>query len=271
MKTGISLICMGAGNIKVLRETFKSASTVCDEIVYGDMLLFEEDRKILHSYQEEFNLKIIELPFNYIFAYGFASVLNYLAAKTSNDLVLYLNTSEVIEKNNGILSIINPEYNCYYFDHATDPHRWFRFYNKRELVWSGYIHEALEALPGCDFKPYHKATFRMADLEKDMDNTFKATVFNDCKELVYFFNYCKLVELPESMLGATDPGWFKFAEDNYNSMLERMHKKGNRFNAFRQGSLEMYLKDIMTNPEFEKLRFESNIGIEYQGDKRYLL
>lgn len=270
MKTGISLICMGAGNVKVLRETFKSASSICDEIVYGDMLLFDDDREILHSYQKEFNLKIIKLPFCYIFKNGFASVLNYLATKTSNNLVLYLNTSEIIEKDNGILDIINSEYNCYYFDHATDPHRWFRFYNKNKLFWSGYIHEALEAFPAHDFRPYHKAIFRMADLEKDMDNPFKAQVFNDVKEIVYFKNYMNLVDLPEDMRGATDPGWYKFAEDNYESMVDRLLTKGKRYQAFMECDFDMYIHAALHDMKVNE-SFKSNIGIEYQGDKKYLL
>lgn len=269
MKTGITLITMGAGNVTVLKETLKSASTICDEIVYGDMLLFKEDRELLHSYQKEFNIKIVQMPFNHIFYYGFANVLNMLAGAASNNMIVYLNTSEVIERDNGILDSITPEYNCYYFDHATDPHRWFRFYDRRELFWSGYIHESIQPFDSENYRPFHKAIFRMADLEKDMQNSFKATVFNDCKEIVYFKNYTVLVDFPDKR-GATDPGWYKFAADNYDSMLERLNNKGNRYAAFREGNLEKYMHDVMTNPEFEKQRFESNIGIEYQGDPKFL-
>lgn len=270
MKTGITGITMGCGNVIVLEETLKSFATICDEIVYGDMLLFGEDRAILQTYQRKYNLKILKLNFTYIFDNGFGSVLNVLAAAATNNTVLYLNTSEVISVDNGILDIVSPEYNSYYFDHATDPHRWFRFYDRRDLKWAGRIHEALDPLTGRDFKPYHKALFRMADMEKDMQSPFKATVFNDCKEIVYFRNYMSIVDRPEEM-GATDPGWKKFAEENYDSMGERLLKKGKRYEAFQEGDLEKYMEDILTNPEFEQQRFESNIGIEYQGDKKYLL
>lgn len=270
MKTGVTLITMGAGNVGVLRETLKSASAICDEVIYGDMLLFDNDREVLNSYKEEFNLKILQLPFNFIFKFGFSAVLNTLAKQATNDLVLYLNTSEIIDKDNGVLGIVNAAYNCYYFDHATDPHRWFRFYDKRELQWSGRIHESLEPLPGFEFKPYHKAAFRMADLEKDMDNAFKAQVFNDVKEIVYFHNYMSIIDNPEQ-LGATDPGWIKFAKENYDSMKERLKNKGDRYLSFVNGRFDLYARSTMVDGWKTNEEFISNIGIEYQGDKKYLL
>jgi hypothetical protein len=271
MKTGISGITMLSGNVLILEETIKSLSTICDEIVVGDLIVFPEDREVLYGYQSKYNLKIVTLPFDYIFDCGFASVLNLLAHDASNNTILYLNTSEVIEKDNGILDIVSSEYNCYYFDHATDPMRWYRFYDKRELQWSGRIHESLEALSGFDFRPFHKPAFRMADKEKDMQSAFKAYIFNSIKEICYFRNYMTLVELPENMRGATDPGWYAFALDNHESMKERLLAKGAMYQAFLDGDYEALMKSIYDNPEFEKEKFESNIGIEYQGDKKYLL
>jgi len=52
----------------------------------------------------------------------------------------------------------------------------------------------------------------MADLEKDMYNSFKAKVFNDFKELVYFQQYLKLVDSPDE-IGATNDGWVRFAKE----------------------------------------------------------
>lgn len=269
MKTGITGITMLAGNVIVLEETLKSFDTICDQVVVGDMIIFPEDREILETYRKKYNLKIIKLHFGYIFDHGFASVLNLLANHSDNDTVLYLNTSEVIEIDNGILDIVSDAYNCYYFDHATDPHRWYRFYNRKELQWSGRIHEALEALPGHDFRPYHKAIFRMADKEKDMFSPFKASVFNTCKEICYFRNYMAIIDHPEEM-GATDPGWKKFSAENYDSMRERLLAKKEAYKAYLEGDYEMLMKYIYESPDLEKERFESNIGIEYQGDPKFL-
>lgn len=271
MKTGISGITMLSGNVIILEETIKSLSTICDEVVIGDLILFPSDRDILYSYLCKYNLKIVKLSFDHLFKYGFSSVLNYLALRATNNIILYLNTSEVIEKDNGILDIVSPEYNCYYFDHGTDPHRWHRFYDKRELQWSGRIHEALEALPGHDFRPYHKPVFRMADKEKDMQSAFKAYVFNSIKEITYFRNYMSILDEPESM-GATDPGWVPFVKDNYDYWKNKLASKGDMYKAFLDGDYNHLMKAIEeSKSEFEKETFVSSTAIEYQGDKKYLL
>lgn len=271
MKTGISGVTMLSGNVIVLEETIKSLSTICDEIVIGDLIVFPEDKEVLLRYALKYNIRIIKLSFDHLFKYGFSSVLNYLAFRAINNTILYLNVSEIIDIDNGILGILNPEYNCYHFDHATDKHRWHRFYDKRELQWSGRIHEALEALPGCDFRPYHKAIFRMADLEKDMQSEFKAYVFNSIKEITYFRNYMSILDEPESM-GATDPGWIPFVKDNYDYWKNKLESKGGMYKAFLTGDYDLLMQSINDGKKgFENEKFESNIGIEYQGDKKYLL
>ena len=110
----------------------------------------------------------------------------------------------------------------------------------------------------------------MADLDKDMGNPFKAKVFNDIKELTYFNQYIRIVDNPE-LLGATNFGWMGFAKDSYDSMKERLTNKGKRYEAFMNDDFTMYMEDVLNNPEFEKERFESNITIEFQGQKKYLL
>lgn len=265
MKTGISLITMGAGNVIVLRETLESLKTVCDEIIYGDLLLFPEDREIVHIYEREYNMKIVKFPFDYIFKNGFSACLNTLAEKASNDMVVYMNTSEVIEKDNGILKTISPEYNCYFFDHATDPHRWFRMYNRKELKWSGRIHEEVVG----EHRPYHKPIFRMADLEKDMYSGFKAKVFDTVKEIVYFTQYMKLIDEPEG-IGGTNEGWIKFAHENYESMRCRLLAKGKQYEAFQKGDYTMFMESIYSDQNFTKEIFESSDLVEFQNDPKYL-
>ena len=73
----ISLLTMGQGNVIVLKQTLESFKGVVDEVIYGDMLLVPEDRVVLESYKEEYNINIQRLPFNYIFQMGFSSCLNF--------------------------------------------------------------------------------------------------------------------------------------------------------------------------------------------------
>lgn len=265
MKTGITLITMGAGNVKVLGKTLESFNQVFDEVIYGDMLLFEEDRKFLWEYKKLYNFSTVTLPFNYIFRYGFSDTLNLLADKATNDIILYMNTSEVIDEDYGIVDIVknNPDCNTFYFTHRTDPHRWFRMYNRKELEWSGVIHEQLKG----EYRPYHKPAFMMADLEKDMDDPFKADVFNSVKEICYFRNYNRIVDYPNK-LGETDPGWIKFATENYDNMKQRMQSNNGLYQAFCTGSDLMLYQAIKNFTPTGK--YESSDLIEYQGDPKYL-
>lgn len=258
---------MGAGNVLVLKETIKSFVGICDEVVYGDMLLFEEDRNIVKGYQNEFNLKIISLPFDYIYKNGFSSVLNKLAEAASNDLIIYLNTSEVIEIDYGVSEIIdsNPECNSFFFTHSKEKFRWFRCYDRRDLKWQGIIHEDLTG----EFRPYHKPIFRMMDLEKDMNDPFKAAVFNSTKECVYWNQLIKIADNPENY-PETNEGWKRFAKDTYQSMKDRLEQKGDMYRAMDEGDYEKYMKTVHSF-QFENIEFKSSDAIAFQGDKIHLL
>lgn len=265
-KAKITLITMGAGNVKVLGRTLESFAGICDEVIYGDLLVFEEDREYLRKYEREYNFKVVRLPFNYIFRYGFSDTLNLLSSKATNAFVLYMNTSEIIDEDYGVHDIMYNNSHCcntFYFIHRTDPHRWFRLYDRNELEWSGVIHEQLKG----DYRPYHKPVFMMADLEKDMDDPFKADVFNSVKEICYFRNYNRIVDYPKK-LGETDPGWIKFATENYESMKHRMQSNASLYEAFCTGSEIMLYQAIKNFSPTGK--FESSNLIEYQGDPKYL-
>lgn len=258
---------MGAGNVRVLKDTLDSFKGVCNEVVYGDMLLFEEDRKILHQYKDQYNLDIVKLPFNYLYKYGFSALLNQLAAHSSNELILYMNTSEVIDEDYAISETINlnPYCNSFYFTHRTERHRWFRCYDRRFLKWQGLIHEELQG----DYRPYHKPIFMMKDLEKDMQDEFKARVLNSAKECVYWNQLIKLAANP-CLLAGTNPGWLAFAKETYQSMKERLLQKGRQVEAFETGDLRLFLKSV-NDPEFINQTFESSNAIAFQGDKIHLL
>jgi hypothetical protein len=264
----ITFVTMSQGNVKALKRTLDSFKDICNEVVYGDLCIFEEDRKILESYQSEFNLKIVKLPFNYIFQFGFSSVLNLLASHASNDLVLYNNCGEIVDGEQKVLRLINEFFsdcNCFAIDHAEEKHTWWRLYNRKELQWDGLIHEEITG-PRVECTHY---IFRFADTQKDLDNPFKAKVFDDIKELCYFNQYIRLVEQPE-LKGITNDYWVKFALDNYESMKSRIFQKGRRYEAFLEGDLAKFINDINTNSSFSEERFQSSKLIEFQNSKRSL-
>jgi|SRR6185369_1791818 len=268
MNRKISFVTLTQGNPIALRRTMDSLRGICDNYVVGDLCVFREDSEAISELKNDYPLHHARTNFNSLYQHGFSHNLNCLASLAKNDIVVYLNVGEVIESNEkDILATISDEYNCYYIDHATEKHRWFRVWNRTEMKWSGLIHEEIVG----DYRPYHKPLFRFADTEKDMVDPFKAAVYNDIKEIVYWRNLMRIVDEPE-VLGATAEGWVHFAKDNYSTMQERLLKKGVRPKAFEPwlGDLNMYLNDVYSNPEFEKERFESNHIIEFQGDPKYL-
>lgn len=264
MKTGITLLTMSAGNVLVLRKTLESFCHVCDEVIYGDLLLFESDREIVRSYEKEFNLKIIPFKFNALFTNGFSYVLNILASRATNDMVLYMNTSEVIEEDYGVVDIVkgNPECNTFFFVHRTDPHRWHRLHNRNELQWSGRIHEQLKG----EYRPYHKPVFCMKDLPKDNFDYRKAQALDTLKEAVYFEQYIQIVNHPE-LLGETDPGWLAFAQKDYDSFKERLSAMGRIYEALQLGNFERFMYAINSQ---ENKDFKSSIAVEFQNDPKFL-
>lgn len=262
----LSLIFPTQGNPVALKRTLDSTKNVVDEIIIGSVCVFKEDVALIESYKSEYNIKIVHLPFNHIFCVGFSDTLNLLASHAANPVCIYLNVGEVIEKGEeNILKSISPEYNCYYIDHSVERHRWWRVFCPKEMKWSGILHEEIIG----DNKPFHKPLFTFGDTNKDMEDLFKARVYDDIKEILYFSLYNKIVDEPDR-IGATDMGWHKFASENYDSMKERLLKKGKRYEAFIEGDLDKYLYDIMNNPEFEKERFESSIKIEFQQNPMFL-
>lgn len=267
----ITLITMGAGNVKVLRKTLETYSDICDEVIYGDLLLFEEDRDLLRSYVKEFNIRIVKVPFDYIFARGFSDLLNLLSLCSKNKMVLYANTGEILLQDFGVVDAVksNPVCNMFHFTHAIDPHRWYRLYNKDELRWSGRIHEQLKEFRA-EFKPYHKSVFEMADLPKDNDNPWKAKVLDTLKELVYFQQYIEIADKPDQ-LGETDPGWLQFAKNDYESFKERLQKRGKLYEAIRSANHKTFMDVILKDNSWDTGEYKSSLAVEFQIDKRYLL
>jgi hypothetical protein len=262
----LSLIFPTQGNPVSVRRTIQSYSSLCSEFVIGSVCLFKEDETAIENYSSEFNIKVVKLPFDFIFKNGFSETLNLLANNATGDFVIYANVGEIIEAKSSVPeTLFNGEYNAFYIDHSVEKFRWWRCYNKKELRWSGLLHEELVG----EYRPYYKPILRFADTEKDNNDPLKSKCYDDVKELCYFNQLCRIVE-DESLLGATSPGWAQFAKEQYESMQTRLRAKGERWEAFKAGDLDRYMNDVMTNPEFERQRFESSLLIEYQNGKRFL-
>lgn len=272
-KRPISLITMSQGNVLALKKTLDSFQGIVDEVIYGDLLIFPEDREILESYEQQYNLRSLKLPFNYIFQMGFSNVLNFLISNAKNDIVLYANTSEVIDEDFGINEIIdnNADCNSFFLSHRTENHRWYRCFDRRFVKWDGRLHEeSISNVLNKEVIPYHKPVLMFKDEEKDMNNIFKAAIFNSCKEMVYWNQLIKMVDNPKEQ-GSTHDFWVGFAKEQYQSMKERLEQKGNQYTAFKLGDFELFWNEIHTTDYFKTERFESNESINYQGNRKIIL
>ena len=55
--------------------------------------------------------------------------------------------------------------------------------------------------------------------------------FIDSTDLSKYFNlYVKLIDQPHLAVG-TNPGWIQFCQDGYHSFIERLHQKGDMYEA----------------------------------------
>lgn len=272
----ITLVTMGQGNPIALKRTLDSFKDHVDEVVFGDFLIFEEDRKLIESYKNDYKIRFVRCPFNWIYHEGFGETLNMLANHAINDWILYMNVSELVDGEHFIKDQISDQYNCYSFDHHQEVHRWFRLYNRKEVHWANLIHEEVVAKEGFELRPCPFNVFRMKDSEKDqcdsqshLPMTAYAKVCNDVKEIVYWNQYLRLIEQPE-LRGTTNDFWIGHAREAHESYQERMAKKGKRVTAFKNGDLGMYLDDIRNNPEFEGEQFISSTLVNFQGDRKLL-
>ena len=241
----ITLITLTQGNPIALKRTIDNVVEWFDgkvnEVIVGDLCVFTKDHKAIEDLTSK-NIRSYFIRFNYLFEKGFASALNDTATLATNDLCLYMNVGEIVEKNIR-LDLLNENWNCFKFNHATETHQWIRMWNRQQLQWSGRIHEEVVGQkyisPDC--------IFQMADTEKDNADPFYSAVMNDIKELVYFNQYIKLVEYPHEQ-GATNSGWLTYARDSYHNIKERLEAKGARYEAFKEGNLQKYLDNCQ---EFE--------------------
>ena len=240
----ITLITLTQGNPIALKRTIDNVVEAFEgkvnEVIVGDLCVFDSDKQKVSDAVEDGI--IVTMPFNQLFLNGFANTLNELAGYSTNDLCLYMNVGEIVEKNIR-LDLLNENWNCFKFNHATETHQWIRMWNRQQLQWSGRIHEEVVGQkyisPDC--------IFQMADTEKDNADPFYSAVMNDIKELVYFNQYIKLVEYPHEQ-GATNSGWLTYARDSYHNIKERLEAKGARYEAFKEGNLQKYLDNCQ---EFE--------------------
>ncbi len=229
------------GNPEALKRTIDSLEGIIDEVIVGDVIIFPEDRQtILSYYKVDCPVNIIKFPFEFIFKNGFSAILNYCASKAKNNLIIYLNVGEtLISDKNELLNRVSASYNSYYITHPVETHHWYRVYDRREVQWNGIIHEEIHG----NLRPCSVPLFMFDDSPKDKENEWYGLVMNSVKELVYWNQYVKLIDQPHLAEG-THSGWLDFSRDGFHSFIDRLHQKGDMYDAFLLGDYNLFMKSI---------------------------
>jgi hypothetical protein len=233
----ITLITLTQGNPIALKRTIDNVvewfGGLVNEVIVGDLCVFRDDfDKILSGSHVTW---VKPLPFNQLFNHGFSVTLNELAGIANNDICLYMNVGEIVEGNINLKQFANG-YNLWNFNHATETHQWGRMWNRKELTWSGRIHE--EVVGNKRLAP--SIIFTMADTPKDDADPFYSAVMNTVKEYVYWNQYLMLIDRPNER-GATNSGWIKYAQDSYEDIKRRMNANPERIQAMIDGDLDRFL------------------------------
>lgn len=170
-----------------------------------------------------------------------------------------MNVSEVIE---GPVQtqLINGQYNCFKFDHATETHKWLRLWDKRECRWAGRIHEEV----GGGVKVCPEILFRMADTEKDNGNPFRAWVYNFIKDVVYHQQY-NIIATNEREIGPTNQGWVKWAKESYDHHYAKVHEHPQLLGHFITNDIPAFLKEAEKCWK-ESPNFVNTNMVHYQGN-----
>lgn len=249
----ITLLTATQGNPVALSRTIESAISTfggyIDQVAVIGLCPFPGDTEIIPRIKHVSFFKEMELA--QLYNKGFAETFNEVVHDgyfPDNNLVLYLNVGEVIEGPVRV-DLLKPDHNCYMFDHATETHKWVRLYNRKDLRWSGRIHE--EIIGTRRLCP--DILFRMADTHKDNDDRFKSWVYNYIKELVYFNQYRTIWSNPQERF-ATNEGWIKWSGEQFHYHTERINRFPELLESFLADDKEQFLQlakaAYESSPEF---------------------
>lgn len=225
------LICT-QGNPEATIKTIDSYLPYVDEVVIGDVMVFDADRqKIVDHYEGSDKVFVQLLPFNHLFEHGFARTFNKLAAIAKHDFILLMGVGNVLDKWYGI--DFTQAANMWAYQ-RNDGMLCHTFYDRRELELTYCIHEEVTPRPGHSITWDNNAVFDMLDEPKDVE---KMHVYNDIKEIVYLEQYRKIFTGEDT----SNPGWVKWVRHNWPVLEAALKTKGKRLEAFKSGGLEKYL------------------------------
>lgn len=139
--SNFSIVSFYWGNKEMLESYVSHVSEYTDDIVIINI-------DLLNSFDSFGNVKIINVPYDYLFHNGHDDILNLANNYTKYDWVYYLAVGKRIVSLN--TSLIDSFTNTKFFidkEMGNSIDTWIKFYDKRYTRWTKKVHEVVELLP----------------------------------------------------------------------------------------------------------------------------
>lgn len=221
------------GNPANIRRTIDSCAGVIDDVVIISTCPYREDLVELKSLGV-----VVELPWNYTYLNGFGEMMNQGTEAAKNDWLILFGVGETLLRPHAPIHTTlktAPRDNVFRCDHANDPHRWGRVWNRRgKTRWGGLIHESIGG--------GHESTvlFEMRDTPKEATGSAeKDAVFRHIKTTLYNAMYRRLLLHPDQ-LSHTDPGWLNFVRGAEGSITEFCEQNADLLDAAMKGDFAAF-------------------------------
>jgi hypothetical protein len=139
-----SIVSFYWGNKKNLDSYVAHASEYTDDIVIVNI-------DLLNSFESFGNVKVVNVPFDYLFHNGHDDILNLANKHTKYDWVYYLAVGKRIVNINYELMNKYPNTKWFYDKELNNPiDKWIKFYDKNYTHWHKKVHESIELLPNIE-------------------------------------------------------------------------------------------------------------------------
>lgn len=240
----VSLIIPAFSYGPALERTVESCKGISDDLVIISTAFWEKDRESMLRLTP----KVVQLDWNYTMLNGFGEMMNRGTSSAKNDWCLLFGVGETFNRElRPFLRILEsaPERHVFTCDHINDQNRWKRVWNRQSGVrWSGLIHE--ELVGGTD----GGLLFRMLDTEKPpRPDPVEQEALHFMKTCLYHWQYKRLREEREAVLGGTNRGWLGFVDGSKEANEEFLDRHSSMVSAMLCGDLEGFLALVRASVE----------------------
>lgn len=232
----VSLIIPAFSYGPALERTVQSCKDISDDLVIISTAFWEKDREAMRKLTP----KVVILDWNYTMLNGFGEMMNRGTGDAKNDWCLLFGVGETFNRElRPFLKTLesSPPSHVFSCDHHNDVNHWKRVWNKTSGAhWSGLIHE--EIVGGKD----GGLLFRMLDIPKEpREDPVEQAALGFMKTCLYHWQYKRLREEREKVLGGTNRGWLSFVDGSKEANDEFLEKHKGMIECLLSGDLRGFL------------------------------